>query len=497
MSQDLTNPGLDFSEEIDFSKAPYTAIVSDLHLCEAEPPNKRHPLWKKFKHKDFFFDHEFTVFLKDIQKRAEGKSVELVLNGDIFDFDSVTSFPETAHYNVSWLEMRRGLDPEKEKSLYKIDVILRDHPELVRELGQFIKEGNRVIFVVGNHDLELNWIEVQKRILDAFELNEQDRRHVRFTEWFYISNKDTLVEHGHQYDPFCASKDPINPVVVDYNRLLVRMPFGDLACRYLSNGMGFFNPHVDSNFLLTAWGFTKVYFKYMLRAQPLLIWTAFWSSMTIFIQTIRHGTLQSRQNALTIEDRIDEIARKSNATPRMVREMQALFTPPISESPLKIARELWLDRAFMVIFALFLLLYLFLLVDKIYAISFYWVLVPILLLFPPYFMYSRNVHSYVHQYKRPDEEKMSMAGMITSTRRSVFGHTHVLRHEVIGGIEHLNPGTWSPAFLDVECTRKEGQNAFVWIAPNPANSLREAKLFLVDGESVYEAGSMPDKRSAT
>lgn len=496
MSQDLTNLGLDFSEEIDFSKATYTAIVSDLHLCEAEPPNKRHPLWKRFKHKEFFFDNEFTTFLKDIQKRAEGKSVELILNGDIFDFDSVTSYPETAHYNVSWLESRRGLDPEKEKSIYKIEVILRDHPEWVRELSKFIQDGNRVIFVIGNHDLELNWIEVQKRVLDELGLNQQDRRHVRFVDWFYISNKDTLIEHGHQYDPFCTSKDPINPVVVDYNRLLIRMPFGDLACRYLSNGMGFFNPHVDSNFLLTAWGFTKVYFKYMLRAQPLLIWTAFWSTVTIFIQTVRYGTLQARQNALTIEDRVDEIARKSNATPRMVREMQALFTQPISESPLKIARELWLDRAFMVIFALFLLLYLFLLVDKIYAISFYWVLVPIILLFPPYFMYSRNVHSYVHQYKRPDEEKMSVSGMITNTRRSVFGHTHILRHEVIGGIEHLNPGTWSPAFLDVECTRKEGQNAFVWIAPNPTNSLREARLFLVDGVSVHELGNAPEKRSA-
>lgn len=480
---------VDFSEEIDFTKATYTAVVSDLHLCEAEPPNKRHPLWKKFKTKEFFFDHEFALFLEDIQKRAEGKTVELVLNGDIFDFDSVTSYPETAHYNISYLESRRGLDTEKEKSLYKIDVILRDHPEWVSSLAKFISDDNRVIFIIGNHDLELNWLDVQKRILDTLNLNEDDRRRVRFVEWFYVSNKDTLIEHGHQYDPFCCSKDPVNPIVVDYNRLLVRLPFGDLACRYLSNGMGFFNPHVDSNFLLTAWGFTKVYFKYMLRAQPLLIWTGFWSSLVIFIQTVRHGTLQSRQNALTIEDRIDEIAKKSNATPRMVREMQALFTQPIAESPLKIARELWLDRAFMVLLALFLLLYLFLLVDKIYAISFYWVFVPIMTLFPPYFLYARNVHSYVHQYKQPDEEKMAMAGMITSTRRSVFGHTHVLRHEVIGGIEHLNPGTWSPAFLDVECTKKEGQNAFVWIAPSATGAMREAKLFLVKGENVQEAGS--------
>lgn len=493
MSIEHSDP-LDFSEEVDFHRSAYTAIVSDLHLCEAETPNPRHPLWKKFKTREFFFDKEFAVFLKYIQERAEGKLVELILNGDIFDFDSVTSFPEYATYNISWLEERRGLDSEREKSLYKIDVILRDHPEWVKSMSDFIKEGNRVVIIIGNHDLELNWLEVQKRLLDTLSLTEVERRHVRFVEWFYVSNKDTLVEHGHQYDPFCCSKDPVNPIVIDYNRLLVRLPFGDLACRYLSNGMGFFNPHVDSNFLLTAWGFTKVYFRYMLLAQPLLIWTGFWSSMVILIQTIRHNTLEARQNALTIEDRIDEIAKKSNATPRMVREMHALFTQPIAESPLKIMRELWLDRAFMVLLALFLLMYLFLLIDKIYAISFYWLFAPIILLFPPYFLYARNVHSYVHQYKHPDEEKMTMAGMITNTRRSVFGHTHVLRHEVIGGIEHLNPGTWSPAFLDVECTQKEGQNAFIWLEPNETGITRDAKMYLVEHESIREVSPTHEKR---
>ena len=48
----------------DFSKANYTAIISDLHLCEAEPVHPKYPLWKKFKTKEFFFDDEFDDFLK-------------------------------------------------------------------------------------------------------------------------------------------------------------------------------------------------------------------------------------------------------------------------------------------------------------------------------------------------------------------------------------------------------------------------------------------------
>ena len=71
----------------------YTAIISDLHLTDPEPPRhktkSRHPLWKKFKTKEFYIDESLVQFLELIQKKAEGHKVELILNGDIFDFDSV------------------------------------------------------------------------------------------------------------------------------------------------------------------------------------------------------------------------------------------------------------------------------------------------------------------------------------------------------------------------------------------------------------------------
>ena len=45
----------------------HTAIISDLHLTDAEPsrPRKksRHPLWKKFKTKEFFIDQALVEFL--------------------------------------------------------------------------------------------------------------------------------------------------------------------------------------------------------------------------------------------------------------------------------------------------------------------------------------------------------------------------------------------------------------------------------------------------
>src|SRR6476659_5663592 len=97
----------------DFGKARFTAIISDLHLCEAEPIHPRFPLWKKYKTREFFFDKTFADFLRHIVNMAGGSEVELVLNGDIFDFDSVMTLPDEPPFRVSWLEERRGLNPEE------------------------------------------------------------------------------------------------------------------------------------------------------------------------------------------------------------------------------------------------------------------------------------------------------------------------------------------------------------------------------------------------
>jgi UDP-2,3-diacylglucosamine pyrophosphatase LpxH len=257
----------------DFSQAVFTAVISDLHLCEAEPPRPGVPLWKKYKTRQFFFDDVFTDFLHQITLMSLGRPVELVLNGDIFDFDSVMSQPEEPPYRVSWLEKERGLEPEEEKSVFKIDRIIEDHAEWFSALSGFIRRGNRVVFVIGNHDLELHWPRVQERILEALELGPRERESIRFCEWFYISNGDTLIEHGNQYDPYCLCVDPVQPLVRKYNKLVVKLPFGNVACRYMINGMGFFNPHVDSAYIMTLREYLRFFVKYIVRSQPLLIRT--------------------------------------------------------------------------------------------------------------------------------------------------------------------------------------------------------------------------------
>jgi hypothetical protein len=194
------------------------------------------------------------------------------------------------------------------------------------------------------------------------------------------------------------------------------------------------------------------------------------------------------RDPLTIEDKINKIAEKSNADPRMVRELRELFVEPATVNPFMIARELWLDRAFLIFLAFFLIFQVMLLVKNFYNLSFFWAFIPLFLLLPFFLFYSKSVVSMVSSYKEPDEKILSMAGVITKTNRIVFGHTHRARHEIIGAIEHLNSGTWSPAFTDVECTQIIDSKTYVWIEPKDYKQ-RVASLNAFDGKRSSEAHS--------
>ncbi|MBX2988069.1 MAG: metallophosphoesterase [Bdellovibrionaceae bacterium] len=468
---------------MDFSRATHTAILSDLHLCEAEPVNPKYPLWKKFKTRMFFFDGVFADFLSHLEDKAGGAPIELILNGDIFDFDSVMALPEEPVFRLSWLEKKRGLFPRSERSSFKIKVILKDHPLFVEALRNFIARGHRVVFVIGNHDLELHFPAVQQEILRHLSLTPEAQDRVRFIDWFYISNQDTLIEHGNQYDPYCVCEDPLNPFTKGYNHVSLKLPFGNLACRYIMNGMGFFNPHVDSNYIMGLREYVTIFLRYMARAQPLLIFSWFGGSVATLGHSFKDRLVAPIRNPLKIEDRVEDIARRANAEPRMVRELRELFAAPASSNPWLLMRELWLDRALLIFAAFVVIFQLFSSIRAVYSISFFWMFIPLFLFLPFFLFYSRSVTSLVSGYKEPDEKILAMASAITRVSRIVFGHTHHARHEMIGAVEHLNSGCWSPAFLDIECTKPIDQKTYVWISPAEGGPRQAELLQFSEGTS--------------
>ncbi|AGH94286.1 metallophosphoesterase [Pseudobdellovibrio exovorus] len=451
----------------------YTAIISDLHLTDPEPPRhqtkSRHPLWKKFKTKEFYIDESLVQFLDFIQKEAKGNPVELILNGDIFDFDSVMSLPDKPLYKVNWLEKRRGLFPRQEKSLFKIKVILEEHKPFMDALRKFILNGHKVVLIPGNHDVELHFPEVQDYIRKVLDLPEEHKKNFVFTSWFYISNKDTLIEHGNQQDPYCICENPLNPFLLDYNELSVRLPFGNVACRYMMNGLGLFNPHVEKNYIMSVPEYIRFFFKYLLTAQPLIMWTWLWcSTATLWHVTVDRFATTFKGHT-SQESLVNTAAVNSQATPSMVRQLQELFVVPATNNPILIAKELWLDRLFLISFGFIIIYIIVFQLKHFLGISLFWIFLPLALFIPFFLFYARSVTSLVSEYKQPSEALLSRQAEIAQVKRVVYGHTHIPRHEFYGFVEHLNSGTWSPAFTNVECTETFERNHYVWITPSTTN----------------------------
>ncbi|NDG85072.1 MAG: hypothetical protein EBX52_08555, partial [Proteobacteria bacterium] len=278
--------------------ALHTIVLSDIHLADAELGVPGKSLWKRYKRPKFFIDQSFRRLLDHIQGEAGDEPVELVLNGDIFDFDSVMRLPLHTSLHLSWLEKKRGLHPEEEKSRFKMEVILQDHPVFVMALGEFIRRGHTVVFVIGNHDMELHWPLVQREVLKSLHLTEEEEKRVRFCEWFYVSNGDTAIEHGNQYDDYCVSMNPIHPFIKKGRKIMVRLPFGNIAGRYMINGMGLFNPHVESSFLMDLPQYFNFFYKYALRVQPLIPVTWLWGAVVSFWGAMADGLLPAMRDPL-------------------------------------------------------------------------------------------------------------------------------------------------------------------------------------------------------
>ena len=458
-----------------------TAIISDLHLSDAEPSRPkykiRNALWKKFKTIDFFIDQALIEFLDEIQKKSNGKMIELILNGDIFDFDSVMAQPENPIFKLHWIETQRGLFPKEERSLFKATVIIEEHAQFISALSSFIQKGHSVVVIPGNHDVEFHFEKVQKKFIESLNLNVMDEKRVRFVSWFYISNNDTLVEHGHQQDPYCLCENPLNPFLIDYNELTIRLPFGNVACRYIMNGMGLFNPHVDTNYIMSVTEYLQFFFKYLIRTQPLIIWTWLWGSMATMYHVTKDRFSEPFKPKNGMENVVNAAAEKSNTSPRIVRELHELFPTPAVQNPLLIAKELWLDRLFLFTAGLIFIFFVMYPLKNIFSFSIYWFIIPPLLLMPFFIFYARSVTSLVASYKEPDENLFTKQAAITGVNRIVYGHTHSARHEFYGSVEHLNSGSWSPGFTDVNCTESVERNNYIWITDDEENvNTRKAEL---------------------
>ena len=460
------------------AQAFHTFVVSDIHLADLELPSPKSPLWKKFKSPEYFIDQRFSRFLETIQMQSQDP-IELILNGDIFDFDSVMALPpKDGSMHVSWLEKRRGLNPEEPKSIFKIKTILETHSVWAEALRSFVRKGNRVIFVIGNHDIELHWPGVQKAIREKLGNENTGLGSVSFVEWFYISNGDTLIEHGNQYDSYSLCMNPVNPLIKKHHSLFLRIPFGNLAGKYMVNGMGLMNPHSENSYIKgSMWEYFVFFYEYFFKIQPLILWTWFWGAIVTLWVTVTEGFHPAVKDPLAIVERLEAIAGKANASSRTVLALRELHAHPACFNPLQLLRELWLDRAILLSCLIGISFQIFLFFNLFTKTSIWFLAIPLAIFFPAFIFYARSIRSGVAQSQEEAFYKVPIAAKIANVKRVIHGHTHIAKHCIVNEVEYLNTGTWSPAFYDVECTKPYGKKCYAWIRPNENGDARISELF--------------------
>jgi UDP-2,3-diacylglucosamine pyrophosphatase LpxH len=162
-------------------------VISDIHLgAGAFVKSKRNFL------EDFHYDKELVDFLKYYSSGVyQNSDVELVINGDLFDFLAV---PYVEYFDDEFWSEEAALD--------KLKLIIDGHKEVIDELIKFTTLKNKKItYIIGNHDAELVLPKVREHFLSL--IPEEGKKCFSFIledEGIYKPLPSIMIKHGHEYE---------------------------------------------------------------------------------------------------------------------------------------------------------------------------------------------------------------------------------------------------------------------------------------------------------
>ncbi len=190
-------------------------------------------------------DKDLVAFLDYYrQTKPDGDRFRIVINGDFIDFIGMAvPAEESGEVFLTELndeEKQHGLGNTEDQACAKLRMVARRHTEVFAALARFIAAGNTVSIVRGNHDLEFDWkavrMEFKALLWDRLEAKtepaEEFASRIEFEPWFLYAPGLAYIEHGHQYDPYCATDHMMVPYSVHDNRRMWR-GFSETLLRYV------------------------------------------------------------------------------------------------------------------------------------------------------------------------------------------------------------------------------------------------------------------------
>jgi len=448
-------------------------VLSDLHLGEGRRTGTR----RYSATEDFFHDEAFARFLGHLEQRhsADPSGLVLVLNGDVFDFLTVTRVPsddEAARrgFEVSPAEIKFGLDPTEAKSIFKLDVIYAGHQEFFRALARFVAAGFRVEILRGNHDLELHFEGVRDRLLEHLcgfdDGPEPDaaRERIGFHEWFYHEPGRVFVEHGNQYDSSNSIRYPLRPLLWpkrwfrkdQHTEPVLDYPLGSIFVRYFYNRVRRLDPHAPR--LLSF----EQYMDFVRRYNLFDVWRVLRDHYPHFVAALGPSTTtgSSRDTDEADARQDEEFGRLEEQQPGggLYRELSGLKIHPVSASKAGVVRKMVsplfkraLGFGLIALVGLGAWMLIMRLIDLIPWTSVNVILMSLFVVLSLGALLWAWLHLDRKLRRRPQKEVRSCAeraeriGAATGAPLVLMGHTHTVDHRLVNGgrTVYANSGTWT------------------------------------------------------
>lgn len=462
----------------------HTLILSDVHLSQAHPSDDPDPMWMRYRRSDYHPDAEFAAFVDAALEACRSDAIELVFNGDLFDFDAPLVKDGASTFEEFPLD-DAGCTAQVKR-------IVHDHPRFFGATAKLLAHGHRVMFVSGNHDVELYWPGVRAALRDALSKKAEElalpgadlgdvAERVRFRTWFHLTEDGIYIEHGSQYDMLNGMPDPMRPLVEDAS--WIQPLAGKLAFKRTGSRMGYFNPYCEETFYMGLSGYLRHFASHYLFTDRHIIRTWASGSISTVLEIVKHR----RPHGSRLPDASVELAvEETGASREAVLATHALRVPPADGTMIPILRELWLDRVLLVTSILIVVAASFGLGGKTAAAVAAGVL---LAAFALYEILTPKPDIRTYDSAPPRVKKIFE---IHDASALCMGHTHRPVGTWEDGKFWGNSGSWCPAFFDAECEKPvlDGR-PFLWLTAD-AGSLAGGLHWFRDGAIIADRdGSKP------
>jgi len=435
------------------SSASNLLVVSDLHLGGAvrlkydeDNPDITPTVPFGALRRAARLDRELSRFIEYYRDHPapDGQPWTLIFNGDIFDFLHMDVHPlETDSGGVMNEEEKLyGLAFDAKRAAFKLEVMARLHRRSLNALTSFAHHGNALVFVVGNHDVDLWFSEVRDKLVDHLADEAPDpasvRTRIRFEPWFYYEKDCAYVEHGHRFDPYATFPDPLKPLAADRGNQLAPN-FGHFGLRYFCNRVRSFPVH-DLDHLqfmdVVRWIRNHPPWYVIRAAIRFAAFVVVYAKAALsdrFHRERRGGKVRAKRRK-----RIRKFAVRSGLPLNRVLALDRLRKPHVGATLTRLAQALLLDLIGITIAT----------VVGIIAAFWYWDGLMAWGIAIGVFSLGLLIERWAAQTRpaidiHPIHERMARRiGRLTDARVVIFGHTHVPVLQRVGRTHWLNPGSW-------------------------------------------------------